>query len=245
MIKVLVNGAKGKMGATTVEAINEDNELELVFAAEKTDDLAQVIQSSGAKVVVDFTTATAGFENTKTILSLGVSPVIGTSGFLPEQIDEIEKICAEKKIGAIIAPNFSFGALLMMHFSKEASKFFPHVEIIEMHHDQKADAPSGTGIKTADMIQEMREVPPKKVTEKEFISGARGAVHHDIHIHSVRLPGYIAHQQVLFGGKGESLTIRHDSMDRSSFMPGVILACKKVVHLDHLVYGLENILLAE
>lgn len=241
-IKVAINGAHGKMGAQAVDAVNEDHELELVGALEKSDNLGNTILDAKADVVIDFTTAEFAYENTKTIIELGAHPVIGTTGFNPAQIQELTDMCADLKRGAIIAPNFSIGALLMMRMAKECVQYFPHVEIIEMHHDRKADAPSGTSIKTAELIAENRVTPEAKVDEKELIDGARGGSCNDIPVHSVRLPGLVAHQQVIFGGTGETLNIKHDTINRSAFMPGVVLSCKKVIGLNSLVYGLENLL---
>lgn len=243
--RVAVNGAKGKMGAESVNAIQADSELELVGAFEHDNNLIDSILDSKAEVVVDFTTAEFAFDNAKKIIDSGAHPVIGTTGFTPEQIEELTALCNELKRGAIIAPNFSVGAVLMMELSKQCAKHFPHVEIIELHHDRKADAPSGTSIKTAELIAQNREVPKPKVDEKEMIEGARGGVCNDIHVHSVRLPGLVANQQVLFGGLGETLTIKHDTINRQAFMPGVVMSCKKVKELDTLVYGLESILFEE
>jgi 4-hydroxy-tetrahydrodipicolinate reductase len=168
--------------------------------------------------------------------------VIGTTGFLPDQIDELQKRCSKQKLGGIIAPNFSLGAVLLMQFCKEAAKHFPHVEIIEMHHTTKEESPSGTAMRTADLISEGRqEVHPLK-KYREIAPHARGANHKDIAIHSVRLPGLVAHELVMFGGRGETLSMRHDTLHRECFMPGIKLACKKVLDLKQLVYGLENVL---
>lgn len=162
---------------------------------------------------------------------------------MEEQIETLKKKSGEMKVGGLIAPNFTVGAVLMMQFAQKAAEYFPDVEIIELHHDLKLDAPSGTAIKTAEMMAEVRkEKRQGHKNEKELIEGARGADYEGMKIHSVRLPGLIAHQQVQFGGTGEGLLIRHDSYDRSSFMTGVALACKKVVVLNQLVYGLENLL---
>jgi len=172
-----------------------------------------------------------------------VRPVVGTTGFSDEVIAELSQIAKEKEIGAIIAPNFALGAVLMMKFSQMAAKFFQDVEIIEQHHDQKLDAPSGTALKTAKMITELREKKEQgHPEEKETLEGVRGGSIEGIRIHSVRLPGLVAHQQVLFGGEGQTLTIRHDSINRASFMPGIKLAVETVMKLDMLVYGLENII---
>lgn len=242
IITVLINGANGKMGQQTSKALSESNQFKIVGQTGRNDDLAKEIKTSNANVVVDFTTAAVAYQNAKIIIEAGARPVIGTTGFMSEQIQELSQLCQQKKLGAIIAPNFSIGAVLMMQYSREIAKHFPHVEIIELHHDQKADAPSGTAIKTAEMIAEVRTNVAAKVIEKELIPGARGGKKHNVHIHSIRLPGLVAHQEVIFGGVGETLTLRHDTISREAFMPGVLLACKKVLELDHLVYGLEHIL---
>lgn len=242
MIRVAVNGSDGKMGLESVQAILAAPNLELVGEFNQQHDLSQEIPKSKAQVVVDFTTANVVFENTKKIIDAGAHPVIGTTGFTSEQIDELTTLSATLKRGGIIAPNFSVGALLMMKLSKECAQHFPHVEIIEMHHDNKVDAPSGTAVKTAELIAQNRTVPTQKVEEKIMIPGARGGVCENINVHSVRLPGLVAHQQVLFGGIGETLTIKHDTINRQAFMPGVVLACNKVIALNRLVYGLETLL---
>lgn len=242
LLKVAVNGAQGKMGSESVRAILADSELELVGEFDANVNLADAIKASAADVVVDFTIAGFAFDNALKIIESGAHPVIGTSGLTSEEITLLTSKSAERQLGGLIAPNFSVGAVMMMTMAKQCAEFFPHVEIIEMHHDAKVDAPSGTATKTAELIAENRTIPTQKVDEKEFIEGVRGGRSHDIAIHSVRLPGLIAHQQVLFGGHGETLSIRHDSMNRESFMPGVILACKKVPSLNKLVYGLEHLL---
>ena len=242
-IRVLVNGAQGRMGQEAVKAISLEDGLQLVGQADINDDLSAKIQETAAQVVVDFTTAAIGFENAKLIIANHTHPVIGTSGFFPEQVQQLQKMCAEQQLGGLIAPNFAIGAVLMMKYAQDAAKYLPYVEIIELHHDRKADAPSGTAIKTANLIAQTRsEKPKKKVTEKEVIAGVRGGNMENIQIHSVRLPGLVAHQEVIFGGISETLTIRHDSIHRESFMPGVCFACKKVVECKELYSGLEQIL---
>lgn len=241
-IRVLVNGAKGRMGQEVVKAVESEEGLTLVGQSDLGDDLAKLIAEKNAQVVVDFTTSEAAFENTKSIIAAGVHPLIGTSGLLPDQVKELQELCAEKALGGLIAPNFAIGAVLMMKFAKEAVRYFPHVEIIELHHNRKADAPSGTAIKTLDMLVTAREAVPSSCDEKEILPGARGANSEEIRIHSVRLPGLVAHQEVLFGGISETLTIRHDSIHRESFMSGVCLGCKKVIELNELIYGLEHLL---
>ncbi len=243
-IKVIVNGAKGKMGRQTAAAVREDPELELVGESDLGDDLTALIAQSGAQVVVDFTHPDSAYDNAEAIIAAGAHPVIGTTGFKPEQIAALQAICAEKKLGGLIAPNFAIGAVLMMRFAAEAALHLPHVEIIELHHDGKAEAPSGTAIKTAEQIVAVRpQAPPPKVQSRELEPGARGTGDaYGVPIHSVRLPGHVAHQEVVLGGLGESLRIRHDSISRESFMPGVLLAVKKVARIQELVYGLEKIL---
>ncbi len=241
-IRVLVNGAQGRMGQETVKAIQGTAAFKLVGTSGKTDDLSAVIRATQPQVVVDFTIAGAGYEIAKTIIAENTHPIIGTSGFSPEQITDLTQRCAAKQLGGIIAPNFSIGAVLMMKYAQDCVRYFPHVEIIELHHDRKADAPSGTAMKTADMLAEKRNPTAPKVNEKELLPGARGAVKNDIHIHAIRLPGLVAHQEIIFGTLGETFTLRHDTFQREAFMPGVLLACEKVLALKQLVYGLEHIL---
>lgn len=241
-IRVLVNGANGRMGQEAVKAINQSADFALVGIATKTDDLAQTIKKTQPQIVIDFTTAAVAYDNARIIIENNIRPVIGTTGFKPEQIQDLIKRCTEKKLGGIIAPNFSIAAILMMKYAQDCAHYFPHVEIIELHHDQKVDAPSGTAIKTAELIAEIRTKPNAKVNEKELLAGARGANKNDVHIHSIRLPGLVAHQEVIFGSNGETFTIRHDMLNREAAMPGVLLACKKVLELNTLVYGLEKVL---
>lgn len=239
MIKVIINGAKGKMGRTTVQAIAEQPDLQLVAALGRDDDLGATIDATQADVVVDFTLPDCVFSHTQTIIKHNARPVIGTSGLTPEQIEQLQQACQQQKLGGIIAPNFSLGAILMMRYAQDAAKYLPHAEIIEFHHEQKVDAPSGTATKTADLMAKSRLTSVTPIPQN---APARGDSHHDIPVHSVRLPGVFAQQLVMFGGEGETLTIRHDSHDRNCMMPGVFSACRKVMTLDHLVYGLEHIL---
>ena len=242
-IRVLVNGAKGRMGATVVQAVRADSELELAGATDVGDDLRGQIKATRAQVVVDFTSPSVAFSNAESIVDSGAHPVIGTTGFKPAEIQTLQERCRERKLGGLIAPNFAIGAVLMMRFAAEAAKHMTHVEIIELHHDGKAEAPSGTAIKTAEMIQAARPVAPKPLVEsKELAPGARGTHAWAVPIHSVRLPGHVAHQEVILGGLGETLRIRHDSVSRESFMPGVIFGIKKVIGLQELIYGLEHLL---
>lgn len=225
MITVAVIGALGSMGRYTVEAIRNDPALELVAALDRGDDLGAALMSLRPAVTVDFTAAGLGFEHGRLILEAGSRPVIGTSGFDEELFVRLQRLAAEKGLGGVVAPNFSIGAVLMMKLSEVCAKHFSSAEIIELHHPQKKDAPSGTAKRTAElMARTYGEEPP---------------------IHSVRLPGYVAHQRVLFGAPGESLTIVHDSIDRSCFMPGVTLACRRAPELTSLVFGLEHLLFDE
>ncbi|KTD04762.1 4-hydroxy-tetrahydrodipicolinate reductase [Fluoribacter gormanii] len=242
LTRVIVNGAKGKMGALACETLDNHQEFELVAQLGKEDDLAQAIKDTKAQIVVDLTRADCVYQNSLTIINHGARPVIGTSGLLPGHIKELTALCESHRLGGIIVPNFSISAVLMMVFAAKAAEYFPEVEIIEAHHQQKLDAPSGTALKTAEMIASARKNPKNKLNLKELIPGARGGVHCDINIHSLRLPGVIARQQVVFGSVGETLTITDDCIDRRSFMPGIILSCQKVTGLSTLIYGLEHLL---
>jgi 4-hydroxy-tetrahydrodipicolinate reductase len=202
-------------------------------------DLASSLAASKADVVVVFTVPASAMENIRTAMKAGTVPVVGTTGITPENLAEIRALSEECGVGAIIAPNFAIGAVLMMKVAGEVAKYLPAVEIIELHHDKKLDAPSGTSIKTAELIAAARK--EEYIPTGDCDSGARGAEFGGVRIHSVRLPGFIAHQEIIFGGLGQSLTIRHDSYDRKSFMPGVLLAVRKASGLKSVVYGLENI----
>jgi len=242
-IKILVNGAFGRMGQMTVKALSENPQFELVGQTGREYNLKESIQDSKAQVVIDFTLPESVFENTINIIESGAHPVIGTSGLTAKQIITLQKKCDDLKLGGIIAPNFSLGAVLMMKYAKEIVKYMPHVEIIEMHHDKKVDSPSGTAMRSAELLADaIEKINAAELPLRETIEGARGANYRNIPIHAVRLPGFLAHQQIIFGNIGETLTLRHDSIDRLSFMPGVCLACEKVISMDKLVYGLEEIL---
>lgn len=242
-IKVLVNGAFGRMGQMVTKTISENANFELAGQIGREYNLAKSIKDSGAQVVVDFTHPDAVFANTNTIIDAGARPVIGTSGLNLEQVRQLQEKCAKLGIGGIIAPNFSLGGVLMMKYAKEIVKYMPNVEIIELHHDGKVDSPSGTALRTAEMLAaSCKTVNQPRKASFENIPGARGANSHNIPIHAVRLPGFLAHQEVIFGGRGETLVLRHDSLDRACFMPGVSLACEKVMDLNKLVYGLEEVL---
>ena len=246
-IKVIVAGFKGRMGSTAVEMVKGDDELTLAalldpFAAEKEVDGVPVFTDKAdlvgfdADVWVDFTIPAVAYENTRFALENGFAPVVGTTGFTEAQIQKLTDLSKDKSIGGLIAPNFAIGAILLMKFAAEASKYFPDLEIIELHHDKKKDAPSGTAVKTAELIREVREGKRQGAEdEMETLAGARGAEFDGF-------PGLVAHQEVIFGAQGEGLTLRHDSYDRISFMSGVNLGIKEVVKRDQLVYGLEHLL---
>jgi len=244
-IKVAVLGAKGRMGATTVGAIKESSDLELVAALDLGDDINQLV-SSGAQVVVDFTHPDSVMGNLEFAISHGVNVVVGTTGFDAKKLATIKGWLADNpKVGALIAPNFGLGAVLMMQFAAQAAKYFESVEIIELHHPNKADAPSGTAARTAELITEARASVNKGAmpdATSSGLQGARGAKVGDVPVHSVRLRGLVAHQEVILGDLGETLTIRHDSIDRTGFMPGVLLGVRKVVEVSGLTFGLEHFL---
>lgn len=248
-IRVLVNGARGRMGQEVVRAVRAEPDLDLVGETDLGDDLAASIREKAPKVVVDFTQPAAAAINAETILRAGAHPVVGTTGFTTRDIEALRKLSQELERGGVIAPNFAIGAVLLMKFAAEAVRWFPDVEVIEYHHEKKLDAPSGTALKTIDLIiDSLSRQPtssiarPETVAEAESVPGARGGRHRGIRVHSVRLPGFVAHQEVIFGGPGQILTLRHDAPSRESFMPGVIFAIRKAPTLDKLVYGLEHLL---
>lgn len=249
MIKVAVCGALGKMGKEVVKAVTECPETELTaridIAGEDTyKSIEEAHQAAGFDVLVDFTQPKSIYENAKYCLNNGIKIVIGTTGLSDEQIAELKSLSEKNNTGCLIAPNFSTGAVLMMMFAKQASKYFDNAEIIELHHNQKKDAPSGTAIKTALMMSEEKETfTQNNCPETETIKGARGGESYsNIHIHSVRMPGYIASQEVIFGSSGQIMTIRHDTTDRACYMQGVLLAVKHIAAENNFVYGLENIM---
>lgn len=261
-ICVAVSGALGRMGREVCATVLATDDLKLVDAfdlqgagedigtvlgREKTGIFVrkltpQSLQENRPQVMVDFTTPLSVMENIETALQVGVRLVVGTTGITGVDLEHIGELVKKSSVGALIAPNFALGAVLLMHFAAKAALYFPQVEIIELHHDQKVDAPSGTALKTAEMIGAARAVQPDEKEELMKLPGVRGGVQNGVHIHSVRLSGLVAHQEVLFGGQGQTLTLRHDSFDRNSFMPGVVLAIRRVISLQGLVYGLENVL---
>ncbi len=264
MIKVAISGACGRMGQEVVRTVFNDPSMEAVAAIDVNkvsedigkiagigqlnvkikSNLTEALKESKADVVVDFTDPSNVYKNALTALEAGVSPIIGTTGLSSEQIATLKKTAEEKKLGCLIAPNFATGAVLMMIFSKTAAKYFDNAEIIEYHHNQKKDAPSGTAIKTAQMMSSVKENFAKdNVAEIELVEGSRGGnFDSNIRIHSVRMPGFVASQEVIFGAQGQTLTIRHDSIDRKSFMPGVAMAIKYIADNKEFIYGLENII---
>lgn len=263
MIRIIVAGASGRMGQEVVKMIAKNTHLTMVAGVSRskagkdigetlgvplrnmffTETVMEAISLYKADVLVDFTTPLSVKENVALALKAGIRPIIGTSGLSEKDLEDIKVECKKKGIGAIVAPNFAIGAVLMMVFAAKAAKYLPHLEIIESHHDKKLDAPSGTAWKTASLIAENRpQINQGHPQEMELLEGARGANWQGFRIHSIRLPGLLAHQEVLMGGEGEILSIRHDSLHRESFMSGVKLAIERVLDLNELVYGLENIL---
>lgn len=258
MTKVLVSGFRGSMGTQACKMIEADPELQLVGVyspnLESTDAASYGLPAgcqvfakladikTDADVWVDFSTPTGAFENAKFALENHMTPVIGTSGMTEAQVTELHQLADQLNAKGLIVPNFGLSAVLLMQFAKQAAKYFPDAEIIEMHHADKKDAPSGTAINTAKLIVEGRETKGTEYPTVETLPGARGADYDGVHIHAVRLPGYVAHEEVLFGGQGEALTIRQDSFDRASFMHGLNIAIKNMQKLHGFEIGLENVL---
>lgn len=261
-IPVAVAGAAGRMGREVVRAVLAQPDLVLVAAVDHAqggvdagtlageppcgvcleDDLGAALARTKASVLVDFTTASAAVISMRTALELGVAPVVGTTGIGQEHVQELTALAKAKGVPGLIAPNFSIGAVLMMQAAKQVARYFSWAEVIERHHEKKADAPSGTSLQTVRAMVETRpafEQPPVGTT---LLEGVRGGLQDGVRIHSVRMPGYLAHQEVIFGGDGETLTIRHDSISRSCFMSGVLLAVRNVRRLPGLVVGLEHVL---
>jgi 4-hydroxy-tetrahydrodipicolinate reductase len=270
-IKVVVNGAAGKMGREVVKAVSLAADLALVGACDKAAlgedagvlagvgpldvrieaDLEGLLSRSGAQVMVDFTEPGSVVHNVHAAIGAGVHGVVGTTGLSQADLEDIDRAASAKGVGVLAAPNFAIGACLMMRFAEEAARWFPHVEIIELHHERKKDAPSGTALKTGEMIVKTWEKQglgldnqhgAQTVDELESLPGARGGKLEGIHIHSVRLPGFVAHQEVIFGLPGQTLTLRHDSTNRESFMPGVLMGIRRVREIKGLVYGLDKLL---
>ena len=243
MIKVGVLGARGRMGAEVVKAVTEASGLDLVAALDLGDSLDQ-LKTTGAEVVVDFTTPDSVMANLEFLISNGINAVVGTTGFDEPRLANLRSQLAKApSVGVLIAPNFGLGAILMMEFAKKAAPLFESVEIVELHHPNKVDAPSGTAKRTAELITDAR-AKAKSVAmpdaTKESLDGARGAKVGEVPIHSVRARGFVAHQEVIFGDAGETLTIRHDSINRAGFMPGVLIGVRNVAKNPGLTVGLEN-----
>jgi 4-hydroxy-tetrahydrodipicolinate reductase len=260
-ITVLVHGALGKMGREVVAAISRTPELELVGAVDikaiqgemtlpdgskkvpLSPDLSSLLKVGHPKVLLDFTIAEASMAAARIALKQGVNVVIGTSGLSEDNLKEIARLADDNKVGAVVAPNFTIGAAVLLNSVKAAAKFFDYVDIIEMHHHEKVDAPSGTALATAKAMLQSRGKPfLYSKTKKETLSGTRGGEVDGVTIHSVRLPGFVASQEVVFGGQGQTLSFRHDTIGRECYVPGVILAIKEVVNRKGLVYGLDTLL---
>lgn len=256
MIKVLVNGAFGRMGSEVVRTVAADTELELaggvdIHAEGRTlpegkpcyTDLKTALKAVAPDVVVDFTRPDVVMDSLRIILPQGIRAVVGTTGFTPERLEEVRELAEANHTAALIVPNFALGAVVMIKLAAEAAKYFSEVEIIEKHHDQKLDAPSGTALLTAQKIAEARAAHKQgHPEEKETLPGVRGGDYEGIRIHSLRLPGYVASQEVVFGSRGETLKIINDPVNRECYMPGVVLACKKILSRQGLVYGLDKLL---
>ena len=241
-MRVGVLGAKGKVGATMVSAVQAAEDLTLSAEVDLGDSLS-LLTDTNTEVVIDFTHPDVVMDNLEFLIDNGIHAVVGTTGFTAERFDQVESRLANKNTSVLIAPNFAIGAVLSMHFAKQAAPFFDSAEVIELHHPHKADAPSGTAARTAKLIAEARKgLPPNPDATSTSLPGARGADVDGIPVHSVRLAGLVAHQEVLFGTEGETLTIRHDSLDRTSFVPGVLLAVRRVKERPGLTVGIEPLL---
>lgn len=242
MINVVVNGALGKMGKTVINAVTNEKDMVLLKGLDVEDDINKYLKSNKVDVVVDFTRPESRMDNVKAILSNGAHAVIGTTGFTDEDLKQVSKWCEEFERNVIIGPNFAIGTIFQMYFAKIAARHFDTVEIVEYHHDQKVDFPSGTAVKTAQLMAEERDTFNLNTKDKVAnIEGARGGDYHGIKIHSIRLPGMVAHQEVIFGATGQYLTLRHDATSRESYMPGVLLSIREVFKRKGLTYGLEGI----
>jgi len=243
MINVAVLGAKGRMGAQVVKAVEETEGLALIAALDLGDSLDQLLDS-GIKVCVDFTTPDNVMKNLEFLINNGINAVVGTTGFDDSKLATVNAwLKANPGVGVLIAPNFAIGAVLMMEFAEKAARYFESAEIIELHHPLKVDAPSGTASRTAELMSKARKeaglgAQPDATTSS--LEGARGSLVGDIPVHSVRARGLVAHQEVILGGLGETLTIRHDSLDRAGFMPGVILGIRNVINHPGLTHGLDK-----
>jgi len=258
-IRVVVNGALGRMGREVINTLCHEPEMQVVGAVELqvTEDYLPLPDSSGKvpfssnldyiltscqpDVLVDFTTAQATMPAVRIATKQGVNLVIGTTGLTADELSEIDRLSTAHQVGAVVAPNFALGAVVMMHLAKVAAKYFDYAEIIELHHSRKADSPSGTALSTAKAMAEAKG-KPFYLPEQRKPSNSRGEQVEGVAIHSVRLPGLMAHQEIILGGPGQTLSIRHDTINRECYMPGVILAIKEVVKHKGLIYGLDKLL---
>jgi 4-hydroxy-tetrahydrodipicolinate reductase len=242
-MRVAVLGSKGKVGATMVQAVEAAEDLSLSAGVDAGDPLS-LLTDNKTEVVIDFTHPDVVMENLEFLIDNGIHAVVGTTGFNDERLQRVRAWLAVKPgVSVLIAPNFAIGAVLSMHFARQAAPFYESVEVIELHHPHKADAPSGTAARTAALIAEARKgLPPNPDATTASLPGARGADVDGVPVHSVRLAGLVAHQEVLFGTAGETLTIRHDSLDRTSFVPGVLLAVRQVADYPGLTVGIESLL---
>ncbi|MGQ9409095.1 4-hydroxy-tetrahydrodipicolinate reductase [Mycolicibacterium gilvum] len=242
-MRVGVLGAKGKVGATMVAGVQAAEDLTFTTGIDAGDPLSALVDTD-TEVVIDFTHPDVVMDNLKFLIENGIHAVVGTTGFTDERLDQVRKwLEAKPDVSVLIAPNFAIGAVLSMHFAQQAAKHFESVEVIELHHPHKADAPSGTAARTARLIAEARKgMPPNPDATSTGLEGARGADVDGVPVHSIRLAGLVAHQEVLFGTLGETLTIRHDSIDRTSFVPGVLLAVRKIRENPGLTIGIESLL---
>ncbi len=273
-IPVLVSGALGRMGSEVVNSVLNSSDCELVAAIDinkknNGENISQLLNLKSSEVfvsndlegslcsisqcyrnqnikpvLVDFTHPDSVFENTRSAIAYGISPIIGTTGLSPSEINDLSTFAQKAEVGCAIIPNFSVGMILLQQAASVAAKFYDNIELIEMHHNQKADSPSGTCIKTAEMIEEYpKQYNEGVVKESESLKGVRGGVRDSgLNIHSIRLPGLLAHQVVIMGSQGETYTIRHDTIDRKAYMPGVLQAIRKIGNFKSLVYGLERLI---
>ena len=244
MIRVGVLGARGRMGQEVCAAVEAEPDLELTEEVDVGVGSLDALVESEVQVAVDFTNAEAASENIPWCMKNGIHVVVGSSGIPPEVVQEIRQLAPKCEGNVLIAPNFAIGAVLAMKFAETAARWLPDAEVIEMHHSGKVDSPSGTALQTVDGILRGRTGEPaaRPANIKENLPGARGAEREGVHVHSVRLPGLVAHQEVIFGGPGQILTIRHDSLDRKSFMPGVVLGIREIGNHPGLTIGLEHYL---
>jgi 4-hydroxy-tetrahydrodipicolinate reductase len=240
--RVLVIGAKGRVGSLVVKAVKAAEDLELAGAIDAGDDLGAALARGRPDVAVDFTTPLAVFANVCAVLKQRVHAVVGTTGMDEDHLLRLDALAREHGVASLVASNFALGAVLMMRFAEQAAEFYPWVEIVERHHEKKVDAPSGTAAETARRVARARKAPPEPVAEQESSPGARGGRVEEVAVHSMRLPGSIAHQEVWFGGPGETLVIRHDTTDREVYVPGVLLAVRRIDGMKGLVRGLEPLL---